>query len=76
MEKISEAIIKSAISTDIPLEMNLASAENPIYYRKQFWALVPDTVMRIVGYDAHSIGEVKSRYSRALNSIDLQVFYK
>ena len=63
MEKMSEAIIQSAINGDIPLEMNLASAENPIYYRKQFWALVPDTVQRIVGYDAHSIDEVKSRYS-------------
>ena len=63
MEKMSEAIIQSAIIADIPLEMNLASAENPIYYRKQFWALVPDTVKRVVGFDAHSIDEVKSRYS-------------
>lgn len=63
MEKMSEAIIQSAINADIPLEMNLASAENPIYYRNQFWALVPDTVQRVVGYDAHSIDEVKSRYS-------------
>ena len=63
MEKMSVAIIQSAINADIPLEMNLASAENPIYYKKQFWALVPDFVQRIVGYDAHFIDEVKSRYA-------------
>ena len=63
MEKMSEVIIQSAINVDIPVEMNLASAENPIYYKKQFWALVPDFVQRIVGYDAHFIDEVKSRYA-------------
>ena len=59
MEKMSEAIIQSAIIADIPLEMNLASAETPIYYRKPFWALVPDTEKRMVGYDAHSVDELK-----------------
>lgn len=67
MDKMSEEIIKSAINADISLEMNLASVENPIYYRKQFWALVPDTAKRVVGYDAHSIDEVKSRYKLRVN---------
>ena len=62
MEKMSEAIIQSAINADVPLEINLASAENRIYYKKQFWALVPDTVKRLVGYDAHSIEELTTRY--------------
>ena len=67
MEKMSVAIIQSAINADIPLEMNLASAENPIYFRQEFWELVPETAKRIVGYDAHSVDELKSRFIMAGN---------
>ena len=67
MEKMSEAIIQSAIIADIPLEMNLASAENPIYLKQEFWELVPETAKRIVGYDAHSVDELKSRFIMAGN---------
>lgn len=63
MEKVASEIIQSAVNADIPLEINLASAENPIYFRQEFWELVPETAKRIVGYDAHSVDELKSRYS-------------
>ncbi len=71
MEKMSEAIIQSAIIADIPLEMNLASAENPIYFRQEFWELVPETAKRIVGYDAHSVDEIKSRFKTTQNTLDI-----
>ncbi len=63
MEKISYEIIQSAVNADIPLEFNLASAENKISYKRQFWKLVPDAAKCIVGYDAHSINELRSRYN-------------
>ena len=63
MEKIASEIIQSAVNADLPLEINLASAENPIYSKQEFWELAPETAKRIVGYDAHSVDELKSRYS-------------
>ena len=63
MEKVSYEIIRTAVNADIPLEINLASVENPIYLKQEFWELVPENAKRIVGYDAHSVDELKSRYS-------------
>lgn len=71
MEKMSVAIIQSAINADIPLEMNLASAEKPIYSKQEFWELVPETAKRIVGYDAHSVDEIKSRFKITQNTLDI-----
>lgn len=63
MENVSRAIIQTAISMDLPLEMNLSSVENPKNYKRQFWQLVPDEARRIVGFDAHFVGEMASRYT-------------
>ena len=65
MENVSKEIIQAAEKADIPIEINLSSAENECYYKRQFWSLVPDTVNRIIGFDAHSIGELESRYKNA-----------
>ena len=67
MEKIASEIIQSAVNADLPLEINLASVENPIYLKQEFWELVPETAKRIVGYDAHSVDELKSRFIMAGN---------
>ena len=63
MEAVSEEIINAAVKADIPLEMNLSSAESPAYYKCEFWKLVPDTVKRITGYDAHSLLEMETRFN-------------
>lgn len=63
MEDVSRAIIQTAAAMDLPLELNLASAENPKKYKRQFWQLVPDEARRIVGFDAHFVGEMESRYT-------------
>lgn len=63
MENISNEIIQAAIKADIPLEMNLSSVENPINYKLEFWQLVPDTVKRVIGFDAHSLYEMELRYN-------------
>ncbi len=65
MERTTSVVIQSAVNADIPLEINLASVENPIYFKKEFWKLVPETANRIVGYDAHFIEELKSRFDMA-----------
>lgn len=62
MEAVARAIIQTAAAMDIPLEMNLASAEDPKNYKPQFWRLVPNEAKRIVGFDAHFVGEMESRY--------------
>ena len=63
MEKISTDIIRTAAEMDIPLETNLLSAESPKNYKRQFWKLVPAESKRIVGFDAHSIQDMESRYT-------------
>lgn len=62
METVSNEIIQAAIKADIPLELNLSSVESPKNYKRQFWQLVPDNARRIVGFDAHSLHEMESRY--------------
>ncbi len=71
MERMASGIIQSAANADIPLEINLASVENPIYFKQEFWKLVPEIAKRIVGYDAHSLGEIKSRFKIAQNTLDI-----
>ena len=71
MERMASEIIQSAVNADIPLEINLASVENPIYLKQEFWELVPETAKRIVGYDAHSIDELKSRFKITQNTLDI-----
>lgn len=61
MARVSEAIIQAALDADIPLEMNLASAEYSFHYKQQFWAMVPEQAKRIVGFDAHSVYEMEMR---------------
>lgn len=61
MEDVSNEIIQAAIKSDVPLEMNLSSAENPKNYKRQFWRLVSDKAKRVIGFDAHSINEMESR---------------
>ena len=63
METISAAIIQAAISAEIPLEMNLSSVESPKNYKRQFWQLVPDEAEQIIGFDAHSLHDMESRYT-------------
>ena len=62
MEALSSEIIQAAIDADIPIEMNLCSAESPIYHKRNFWQLVPETTRRIIGFDAHSLYELESRW--------------
>lgn len=62
MEAVSTKIIHAAITANIPLEMNLSSVENPKNFKPQFWQLVPEAVRRIIGFDAHSIYEMETRY--------------
>ena len=62
MESVSLQIIDSAIEADIPIEMNLSSVEDPEHYKTQFWKLVPDNAKRIIGFDAHCLKDMKSRY--------------
>lgn len=62
MESVSAAIIQAAITANIPLEMNLLSAENPENYKQQFWRHVPENAKRIIGFDAHSLHEMEVRY--------------
>lgn len=71
MERMASEIIQSAVNADILLEINLASVENPIYFKQDFWELVPESAKRIVGYDAHSLGEIKSRFKIAQNTLDI-----
>ena len=71
MERVATEIIQGAINADIPLEINLASAENPIYFKHEFWELFPEAAKRIVGYDAHSLDELKSR----INMVDMLYYY-
>lgn len=61
MKTVSSAIIQAAITANISLEMNLSSVECPKNYKTQFWQLVPEEARRIVGFDAHSLHEMKSR---------------
>lgn len=63
MKAVSFAIIQAAITANIPLEMNLSSVECPKNYKTQFWQLVPEEARRIVGFDAHSLQEMESRYT-------------
>ena len=63
MERISDRIIKAACEAGIPLEKNLSSAEDPIYYRSEFWKRVPENALKITGFDAHYLSELRSRYS-------------
>lgn len=63
MENISRTIIQTAAAMNLPLEMNLSSVENPKNYKRQFWQLVPDDVKRMIGFDAHSLDEMESRYT-------------
>ena len=71
MEKVSGNIVQAAIKAGIPLEMNLSSAESPIYFKSEFWKLVPDTVKRIVGFDAHSINEMAMRYTNSAELLNI-----
>ena len=64
MEAVSLEIIEAAMAADIPLEINLSSIEFTGAYRKEFWQLVPDKAKCIVGFDAHSIYEMESRFRR------------
>lgn len=61
-EKMAADIIQTATAMQIPLEMNLASVENPDLYKPQFWRLVPEDAKRVVGYDAHSLDELEIRH--------------
>lgn len=63
MEAVASEIIQAAVKAHIPLEMNLSSVENPINYKREFWRLVPDTAKRVIGFDAHSLHEMKLRYN-------------
>lgn len=67
MNKLSLEIISNAVLMHIPLEMNLASFENPRHCRHEFWQLVSDSAERIVGLDAHSVYELESRYTRQIS---------
>lgn len=62
METVSNEIIQAAIKADIPLEMNLSSVENPKNYKQQFWRICPDKVKRVVGFDVHTLNDMKLRY--------------
>ena len=62
MEKMSRAIIQSAAEHKLPLEMNLSSVENQKNYKPQFWTLVPIESACIIGYDAHTVAEMETRY--------------
>ena len=64
MAAVSTEIIQAAVNADIPLEMNLCSAESPVCHKREFWQLVPERAKRIIGYDAHSLYEMKSRWRR------------
>ena len=61
-EAVSREIIQAAIRAGLPLEMNLCSAESPLYHREAFWKLVPDTAARLIGFDAHTLHEMQSRF--------------
>ncbi len=61
MEDVSNEIIQAAIKSDIPLEMNLSSVENPKNYKWQFGRIVPNNAKRIVGFDAHSLNDIEAR---------------
>ena len=63
MEAVSTAIIQAAMTADIPLEMNLLSAENSENHKRQFWQLVPDKAKRVIGFDAHSVHEMELRFT-------------
>ena len=58
MAKISEEIIEATQTKDIPLEINKASMKQKSHYWSQFWNLVPSTIRKITGIDAHSVGEL------------------
>lgn len=59
---VSSEIIKAASAVDIPLEMNLSSVESQKNYKPQFWQLVPDNTKRLIGFDAHYLNEMETRY--------------
>ena len=61
MEKLSIEIIQAAIKEDISLEMNLSSAENQLYFKREFLKIVPKSARRVIGLDAHSINDLKQR---------------
>ncbi|MCR4645302.1 MAG: PHP domain-containing protein [Oscillospiraceae bacterium] len=62
MAAVSREIIEAAVKADLPLEMNICSAEWSGYAMPQFWELVPETARRLVGYDAHTLYELRSRH--------------
>jgi len=62
MQDLAMKIIRTAVSLHIPLERNLASFENPKYFRQEFWNSVPEEAEQLIGLDAHSLRELTSRY--------------
>ena len=46
----------------MPLEMNLSSVESPSLYRTEFWRLVPENGRRMIGFDAHLLEDMRTRY--------------
>jgi len=62
MEDISVRIIRAAAEADMPLEMNLSSVESPSLYRTEFWRLVPENGRRMIGFDAHRLEDMRTRY--------------
>lgn len=61
MSDLSESIIKETNRMKLPLEINMASLETKDAYRKEFWDLVPESMNRIIGLDAHSVEQMERR---------------
>lgn len=58
MAELVKEIINSAKENDVILERNLSSKKDSKYYDK-FWAIVPEDVNTIVGYDAHNVDDLR-----------------
>ena len=61
MNDMAKRIICGADRRNISLEINISSMEYGMYYRKEFWALVPESVNKVIGFDAHSVEQFEKR---------------
>ena len=60
MKTISEEIIKAAQLRNMPLEINMSSMRQNTHYWPQFWELVPSTIEKVKGIDAHFVEELNA----------------